>query len=147
MLFDLRCRSSEARLRIDAHLIGADDIDIVDTDKSKHLLQVTADKVYRAMQWCTTGGNDDIDPFAFEQTFGSICAIAESDTGTTDHVYPGLQCCRNAEVVHRRGQHDMVGPVQLRDQLIGKFQACRLISIAFLPGGEVGCYPVTVDKR
>ena len=51
---------------VDVHLVGADDINLVDTDKSKHLPQVSADKVYRAMQWCTTSGNDNIDTLILE---------------------------------------------------------------------------------
>ena len=56
MLFDVRCRSREASLCIDVHLIDADNINIVDTDKSKHQSQVTADKVYGATQWRANNG-------------------------------------------------------------------------------------------
>ena len=64
---------------------------MLDADETNDLLQVSADKVYRARQWHTTRRNDDICTLAFEQPFRSIGTVTKGDAGASNQVDPGFQ--------------------------------------------------------
>lgn len=56
-MIDLCLCPGVTRLGIDVHLIGSDDIDILDADECEYLFQVTANEVYRASPGCANNGD------------------------------------------------------------------------------------------
>ena len=72
---------------------------------------------------------------------------AEGDAGAHDIVDPGLELGGQAEIVHRRADHDQVGPQKLlhQDIALGELRPRRLVPP--LGSGEGRRDPVGVDGR
>ena len=145
-LFNLSNGARKTLFGILIHAVGACDFDLVDADESKHLAQVTTDEINRAAERGATGGNDDINTLASKQTHGTFGAVSKRNPGATDLVDPGFQRRRYCEIVHRRGEHDMVCPFEFSDEFIGLHQTLIVRFGSAVGSTEVGRYPVTVDE-
>ena len=97
----------------DADAFGAHELDVGDADEAEDVPQISFLEIevraaaFGAVETAACRRDDDL--ASAREAFGAVRAVAERLAGDHDAVDPRLQLARDAEVVHRRADHDDVG--------------------------------------
>ena len=103
------------------HPLDSNDLHIHDADETQDLTQVRLDKIPRAL-WAfrknaARSQNQD-GLFVLRQTKGAAIGVPEGSARPRDQVDPGFEGGGNAEIPHRRCDHQKIGFQKLAGQLI-----------------------------
>ena len=104
-----------------ADLLGMDEAHVAQAHEPQEVPQVgllEVDRLRRPLAVEPAPALDDDHPLAAEQALRPLLGIGERLAGAQHVVEPGPQRGGDAEVVHRRADHDGVGGTQLADQLV-----------------------------